>query len=143
MEEEIEKEETKDEEIKKKEAEKNLKKESPRSEADQEEKPLVKMTVIELRAIAREIPGVTGATAMKKDELLAIIKKHRGIEEEEVKKKKKKVASKAGVSVKDLKNKIITLRAYKEAAYNDKDRKKVYILRRRINRLKKRTRKIV
>ena len=139
MDEEIKKEETKDEEIKK-EAKKKAKKESPEPEADQEEKPLEKMTVKELKSIAREIPGVTGATAMKKDELLAIIKKHRGIEEEEV---KKKVASKAGVSIKDLKNKIITLRSYKEAARNEKDRKKVDILRRRINRLKKRTRKIV
>jgi len=141
MKEEINKEETKDDEIKE-EAQKKVNKESPQSETDQEEKPLEKMTAKELRSIAREIPGVTGATAMKKDELLAIIKKHRGIEEEEVK-KKKKVTSKAGVSVKDLKNKIIMLRAYKEAAYNEKDRKKVDILRRRINRLKKRTRKIV
>ncbi len=40
------------------------------------------MTVLELREIAKEIPDVTGVTAMKKDQLLLIIKKHRGIEEE-------------------------------------------------------------
>jgi hypothetical protein len=141
MEEEIKNEEIKDEEIKK-EAGKEIKKESPKLEAAQEEKPLDKMTVIELRAMAREIPGVTGVTAMKKEELLSRIKEYRGIEDEGPKKKKKSVAVE-GLSVTDLKKKIAVLRVHKEAAYKEKDRKKVTMLRRRINRLKKRTRKAI
>jgi hypothetical protein len=35
------------------------------------------MTAPELKEIAATIPGATGVTAMKKEELLALIKKHR------------------------------------------------------------------
>ena len=55
-------------------------------------------------------------------------------------KKKKKSIIKEGMTVQDLKKKIIILRADKDTARNEKDKKKVNILRRRINRLKKRTR---
>ena len=106
-----------------------------------EEKPLDKMTTPELKEIARNIPGVTGVTAMKKDQLLSLIKEYRGIEEETPAKGKKAVI-KAGVSVKDLKLRVIRLREEKEAALKEKDNKKVNVLRRRINRLKKRTRKV-
>ena len=85
MVEETKNEETKEEEVKeeeiKEEVKTEAKEESPATETIPEEKPLDKMTAPELREIAREIPGVTGATAMKKAELLSIIKKHRGIEE--------------------------------------------------------------
>jgi hypothetical protein len=40
---------------------------------EQQDKPVDKMTVKELREIAKEIPGVTGVHSMKKDELLAAI----------------------------------------------------------------------
>ena len=40
-----------------------------------EEKPLDKMTVKELREVGKEIPDLSGVTAMKKDELVAAIKK--------------------------------------------------------------------
>ena len=133
-------EEIKEEEIKEEKEEKEVKEDASGAEPDKEEKPLDKMTVIELRAIAREIPGVTGATAMKKDQLLSIIKQYRGIEEEEP--KKKKVESDDSATVKGLKKKIVMLRADKDAARNEKDKKKVDILRRRINRLKKRTRMV-
>jgi hypothetical protein len=138
MEEEI---KAKDEEIREEKAEEGVKEEGPKTEAAQEEKPLVKMTVIELRAMAREIPGVTGVTAMKKEELLSRIKEYRGIEDEGPKKKKSVAVE--GLSVKGLKKKIAVLRVHKEAAYKEKDRKKVTMLRRRINRLKKRTRKAI
>ena len=59
-------------------------------EAPTEEKPLDKMTVKELREVGKEIPELTGVTAMKKDELLAAIKKARGIEDEAPPEKKKK-----------------------------------------------------
>lgn len=105
-------------------------------------KPLEKMTVKELKEVAIEIPGVTGVTAMKKEELLALIKKDRGIEEEKLTKKKEKKIAKATLTVKELKKKIVQFRLEKEDAREAKDRKKVDILRRRINRLKKQTRRV-
>jgi hypothetical protein len=102
-------------------------------------KPLEKMTVKELKEVALEIPGVTGVTAMKKEELLDIIKKDRGIEDEKPAQEKKK---KSTSSVKELKKKIVQFGLDKQKARKAKDRKKVDILRRRINRLKKQTRKM-
>jgi cell division protein FtsX len=102
-------------------------------------KPLEKMTVKELKEVALEIPGVTGVTAMKKEELLDIIKKDRGIEDEKPAQEKKK---KSTSSVKELKKKIVQFGLDKQKARKAKDRKKVDILRRRINRLKKQTRKV-
>ena len=100
------------------------------------EKPLDKMTATELREVAREIPGVQGVHATKKQELLAVIKEARGIKDEEpVKKSTKKI------DVKSLKEKIARLKVEKAAAQEANDRQKVDIIRRRINRLKKRTRK--
>ena len=107
----------------------------------EEEKPLDKMTVKDLREIAKVIPGVTGVTAMKKDELLSLIKEDRGIVDDEPADKKKE--AKAGLTVKDLKEKAARLREAKRSAQEEKDKVKVQILRRRINRLKKLTRKVV
>ena len=106
------------------------------------EKPLEKMTVKELREIAKDIPGVTGVHAMKKDGLLALIKEDRGIKDERPVKKIKKKADKAMLSVKDLKKKIALLREEKELARKAKDRKGLDILRRRMNRMKKLTRRV-
>ena len=112
-------------------------------EEKKEEKPLDKMTAKELREIALEIPGIDGVHAMKKEELLAAIKEAKGIKDEEpVKKAKKKVAKKQ-VSVKELKDKIIQLKKEKKDALEAKDNKMIDVYRRRINRLKKQTRKAV
>ena len=46
------------------------------------EKPLEKMTVKALREIAKEIPEITGAHGMKKEELLAAINEVRGVNAE-------------------------------------------------------------
>lgn len=116
--------------------------EESRKEEKQEEKPLEKMTVIDLKKIALEIPDIKGVSAMKKDELLSVIKEHRGIKDEEtpVKKGKKKPA-KAALDKKKLKGKISQLKQEKEAARGKEDRKRVDMLRRRLSRLKKQTRK--
>jgi hypothetical protein len=92
---------------------------------------LDKLTAPELREIAAKIEGVTGAHAMKKEELLKIIKADRGIPEEPAAKKRA-----AGI-----KESLQTLKVQKKEARENKDRKKVDILRRRINRMKKRARK--
>jgi hypothetical protein len=116
----------------------------------QTEKPLDKMTVIELREIAKQIPDVTGVSGMKKDQLLAIVKEARGIEEEKPAKKKpakKKTAKKKSspsvkeMTVKELKAEVVRLRAEKEELRKEGDRKKIDAMRRRINRIKKKTRK--
>jgi protein-arginine kinase activator protein McsA len=130
-------EEIKDEETKGK-SEGGGEEEGHKAEVGHGEKQLDKMTVLELREIAKEIPDVTGVTAMKKDQLLSIIKKHRGIEEE--KSSGKKVA-KVALTVQELKHKIALLKADKRTIVEEHDKKKATVLRRRINRLKKRIRK--
>jgi len=120
------------------------KKEEVQEEVEQEqeqEKSLDKMTAKELREIAMEIPGVTGVHAMKKEQLLEIIKEEKGIKDEEPVIKKKKT-SKKEVEKGELKRKIVSLKKEKAEARGARDKKKVDILRRRINRLKKQTRKV-
>lgn len=108
----------------------------------EKEKPLDKMTAKELREIALEIPGISGVHAMKKEELLAEIKEARGIVDEEPAKKKKKISPKKEVNAKELKAKVAKLLEEKRALPSEGNRKKRNVLRRRINRLKKQTRKV-
>ena len=125
--------------------EKEIKKEESQKEDKAAEKPLDKMTVSELREIAKEIPGATGVHAMKKDALLALVKEASEVsevKEEKPEKKTKKKAAKSTPGVKELKEKVQELRKEKQAAREAGDRHGIDILRRRINRLKKRARKI-
>ena len=98
------------------------------------EKPLDKMTVKELREVAKEIPDITGVHGMNKGELYSAILKARGIEE-----KPKK--AKADASVKAIKEKIKSLKAKRTQALEDKDGKMARVYKRRVSRLKKRSRK--
>ena len=94
------------------------------------------MTATELREVAKEIPDITGAHGMKKAELLAAIKKAKGIKDTV------SVTKRPDVSVSNIKTKIKDLKKQR-AAYLDEDNKKMAdIFRRRINRLKKKTRKV-
>ena len=137
--------EVKDEEIKE-EAE-ETEEEATEAQAEQtggeeaEEKPLDKMTAPELREIAKEIPGVSGVHAMKKAELLSAIKAFRGIEDDAPAAKKKKKA-KPTLGPRELKLKMAKLRDERDQAREAKDKNKVKILRRRLNLLKKQTRKV-
>ena len=106
-----------------------------------EEKDLTKMTVTKLKEEAKKYTSIQGVSAMKKEELLDLIREHWGIEDEGLTKKEKKKAGRPAANVKDLKLKIRELRGQKESAREAKDRRKVDIIRRRINRLKKQTRK--
>jgi cell division protein FtsX len=114
--------------------------EAPKVKVPEFKKPLDKMTAIELREVAMEIPGITGAHAMKKEELLPLIKEYYGIEDETPEKGKKKV-HKPAASAQELKAKMEQLREKKKEVQAAKDRKQTDILRKRINRLKKQTRK--
>ncbi len=103
-----------------------------KKKAESKEKPLDKMTVKELREIGKEIPGISGVHGMSKGDLLAAIKAARGIEE--------KAKKRSSASVSDLKQKIKKFKAERQAALEAKDKKKSTIYRRRISRLKKKTR---
>lgn len=98
-----------------------------------DEKPLDKMTVKELKEVAKEIPEITGVHGMNKPDLLAAIKKARGIEEAPKKKK--------DISLLELKKKIRSLKMKREEALASKDKKMATIFKRKISRLKKRTRR--
>jgi len=119
--------------------------EEVKNDKQQTEKPLDKMTVVELRDAAKEeIPGIKGVTGMKKDELLAALKEARDIKDEtpaKKQKKKKTAGPKKVMTVKEMKQEIVRLRAEREAIRQEGDKKKNEIIRRRINRLKKMTRK--
>jgi hypothetical protein len=108
-----------------------------------EQKNLDKLTAPELREIAKQIPGITGVHAMKKEELLIKIREHRGIKDGEASKKKAGKSSGPKLTVKDIKQKVLELKKQKHAAIDSKDKMQTEILRRRINRLKKMTRTAV
>ena len=104
------------------------------AEKDQtKDKPLEKMTVKDLKEIAKEIPEISGVHGMKKDELIVAIKEAKGIKDEPVKK--------ADASVSELKTKIKALKAQRQAALETSDKKMATIYRRRISRLKKKSRR--
>ena len=109
------------------------------SAEEKKEKDLERMTVKELKEVAAESTELAGIHAMKKAELLAAIKKAKGIKEEKAPKEK---IEKEAITVKELKTKIIELKAKREEARKAKDKRMAHILRRKINRLKKETRKI-
>jgi len=107
--------------------------EAEKKPAQGKQKALEKMTVKDLREMAKDIPGITGVHGMKKDELIVEIKKAKGIVDEPVKK--------ADDSISELKRKIKALKAERRAALEAEDRKKATIFKRRISRLKKKTRR--
>ena len=116
-------------------------KEETKPKVPEFKKPLVKMTVVELKEVAKEIPGAVGVTAMLKADLLSLIREYYGLEDEAVEKKKKVKKAKVKASVKELKAKITELGDKKAEVRKTGDPKQINILRRRLNRLKKQTRK--
>lgn len=99
------------------------------------EKPLEKMTSKELRELAMSTEGVTGAHGMNKEELISQIRKARGIEEP--------VSKKANTGVRELKKKIKELKVQHDAAQASEDERMAGIIRKRMIRLKKKTRRVV
>ena len=97
------------------------------------EKPLEKMTAKELRVVGKQIPEITSVYAMNKPELISAIKKARGIVDDTPK-------TKDG-SVREIKKKIKELKTEREKALSKNDAKMAAIYRRRITRLKKKTRR--
>jgi FtsZ-binding cell division protein ZapB len=98
-------------------------------------KPLDKMTAKELRQLVMEkIPGITGASGMDKEQLIAAIKEALGIEDQG-----EGGASPYKDQIHSLKREIRSLREQKESLSTRREREH---LRRRINKLKKRTRRL-
>jgi cell division protein FtsX len=110
---------------------------------EKKEKPLEKMTATELREMALGLPGIEGVHAMKKEELITAIRAAKGIPEPEPKKEKKMVAKKEKVvlTAAQLKQKAKELRAKREELLQQRNLDMAEILRKRISRLKKKTRR--
>jgi hypothetical protein len=106
---------------------------------ESKEKDLDRMTVKELKDIAAESTDLAGIHAMKKAELLAAIKEAKGIKKEKAPKEK---IEKKAVTVKELKEKVTELKAQRKEARKARDKRMVHLLRRKINRLKKETRRV-
>ena len=98
---------------------------------DKKEKPLDKMTTKELKEIALTIQGVSGVHGMNKNELISTIKEARGIVEEKTAKDS---------DVRELKKLIVAVKEKKAAAIDEGDKAKIDILRRKLSRLKKKSR---
>lgn len=111
---------------------------------EKKEKPIEKMTAKELREMALGLPGIHGVHAMKKEELVVAIRKAKGITEPEPKKERLIVAKKEKVvlTIPQLKQKAKELRAKREELLQERNLKMAEILKKRINRLKKMTRRI-
>ncbi|KMY66869.1 Rho termination protein [Desulfocarbo indianensis] len=103
------------------------------AEKQVKEKPLEKMTAKELREMALGIEGILGVHSMNKPELIAAIKEAKGIVDGGGKK-----ADPAAIRA--AKKKIKEIRAKREELGEDADKKQLSMMRRRISRLKKKTR---
>lgn len=99
----------------------------------EKEKPLDKMTVKELRDLAKESTTLTGVFGMNKPELITEIKKARGIVEE--------VSGKTNTTVREIKKKMRELKVVQAAAISEDNLRMARIFKKKINRLKKQTRK--
>jgi predicted nucleic acid-binding Zn-ribbon protein len=99
---------------------------------EKKEKPLEKMTTKELKDLALGLQGIHGVHGMNKTELVSAIKEVRGIADE-----KKEAAG----DMRETKGKIQGLKEKRAQAIEAGDQKSMTILRRRIARLKKKTRK--
>lgn len=98
------------------------------------EKPLDKMTAKELRELAKGSTEITGVYGMNKPELISAIKKVRGIVEE--------ATGKTDATVREIKKKMRELRVVKVAALSENNLKMAEIYKKKINRLKKQTRRV-
>ena len=97
-------------------------------------KPLDKMTVKELREVALELPQITGVHCMNKADLLVAVKEAKGIQDTPVKKVSKTVG--------EVKSQIRNFKKMREAALKEKNAKMATIYKRRISRLKKKSRRM-
>lgn len=104
-----------------------------KKEKVQQEKPLVKMTAKELRELALTLEGIVGVHAMNKTELVAAVKEAKGIVDAP--------GTKKSVDMRAIKLSIGQMREKRNQAKAEGKKKLADSLRRRISRLKKKTRR--
>jgi len=112
--------------------------------AEATEKPLEKMTVKALRELAKDIPEITGVHGMKKEELIVAINESRGVTAATAappKSTKAKPVKKTGIPRGEIKAQIKALKVQRQSALESRDRKMATVYKRRISRLKKKSRK--
>jgi len=111
---------------------------------EKKEKPLERMTAKELREMALGMGGIDGVHAMKKEELITAIRKAKGLPQVEGKKEKAPAKKKEKIILTkpELKKKVRELRVKREEALQQKNLKMAEILRKRISRYKKMTRRL-
>ncbi len=111
---------------------------------EKKEKPLERLTAKELREMAMGLPGIHGVHAMKKEELITAIRKAKGIPEPEEKKERKAFVKKEKVVLTraELKKKVKELRAKHREALEQQNWKAAGILKKKISRTKKMTRRV-
>ncbi len=93
---------------------------------------LEKMTATKLREVAREYTEITGASGMKKEELVEAVLKARGEPVKEIVKDAEKMTA--------LKKRIRTIKADKKKSLDEKDGQKAAELRKQLKKLKRQTR---
>ncbi len=104
------------------------------AEKQVKEKPLEKMTAKELREMALGIDGILGVHSMNKPELIAAIKDAKGIVDEGGRKVDP-------AAVRETKKKITALKTKRDDMRTEgADKKQLAVMRRRLSRLKKKTR---
>lgn len=100
----------------------------------EKEKHLEKLTAKELREMALEMGGITGVTAMKKEELIAAIRQAKGLPVKETR-------VKPVDTVLEVKRRIREFRLKRDELREVGKREEASRLNKKISRLKKRTRK--
>jgi DUF438 domain-containing protein len=104
-----------------------------KEQKEKKEKPLERRTVKELREEALTLPDVQGVHGMNKEELISILRKAKGIEAPPQKKTE---------AVRDVKHKISELKKVRDEERGEgAARARLEILRKKISRLKKKTRR--
>jgi hypothetical protein len=104
-----------------------------KEQKEKKEKPLDRWTIKELRDEALTVPDIQGVHGMNKNELVAIVKKAKGIVEPDTKK--------TGDSLREIKVKLTVLRAKREEERSQgAARTRLNILRKKLSKLKKLTR---
>ena len=101
----------------------------------EKETSLEKLTVKELKEMALAMGGITGVTAMKKEELLAAIKEAKGIPIQ-------KTREKPVDTIVEIKKKMRELRVKRAELREAGKVEKTGLLKKRLSRLKKKTRRL-
>jgi hypothetical protein len=104
-----------------------------KEQKEKAEKPLESKTIKELREEALKISGIQGVHGMNKEELLTALRKEKGIAEPEKNK---------GAGIREIKQKVIDLRKKRDQERTEgADRKRLTILRKKITKLRKKTKR--